>query len=322
MKKIALFEIAAWEKDWLIKNLTGFSLYFFHEALDDRHIPNERDFNVISVKNSSLPADILGVFPHLELISVRGRELPSIDFTVCRKRHIMVCRVPVYAVHAVAEFTFALILALSRRFCDIVTQSKKNPKSGSDGIGGYDLYGKALGVLGVGNIGSAVIRIARGFGMKVFAWNPKQNLQLASDLGFTYATAELLVSQSDILTIHLPYIPETKPDSTHKLINREVFARMKPGAFLVNTSHEKIIDSDALVDALRDGVLRGAALDKFSVDDAEKLREQEGVILTPNIAFSTQETFEQILQKTAENIRAYFKGFPQNAVGESFPEKL
>ncbi|MDO8558590.1 MAG: NAD(P)-dependent oxidoreductase [bacterium] len=318
-KKIAFFEVTAWEKEWLVKNLGGFEPKFYNSALNEEHIPPERHFQAISVgEGSFLTNAVLEAFSHLELIVIRGREFGNIDLVSCRNKKIMVCRAPTYAVHAVAEFTFALLLMLSRRVCEAVLRQKTGSDATLDRLRGFDLYGKTLGVLGTGNIGSAVIRIAKGFGMKVIAWNPKQNLQLASELGFAYMPFLSVLAHADVLTIHLPHV-QGGVGQTHHLLNREALTQMKRGSLLINTSGADIIDNDALGNLLQEGVLAGAALDVEPGTLREDFLRQERFIITPRMAFNTQETLEHLLRATTENIHAYFRGFPQHTVGQSAP---
>lgn len=311
MHKIAFFEIAAWEKDWLVKNLGGFSVKFYDFALDAHHLPPERDFKAISMgEGSVLAEDVLSAFPHLECVAVRSRSCSNISLVACRTRGVLVCCVPTHAVHAVAEFTFGLLLALTRKIGDAAKRARKNTIH-LDGLGGIDLYGKILGVLGTGHIGSQVIRIAKGFGMQVLAWNPRENLQLASELGFAYVPLESLVAHADILTVHLPYISTRETCSTHHLLHAAMLSRCKRGMLLVNTAHADIADNEAVWAGVEGGVLGGVAIDADPAAFPEKFYTHPHIMVTPRVAYNTQETHEHILQTTAENIRAYFRGFPQ-----------
>ena len=141
----------------------------------------------------------------------------------------------------------------------------------------------------------------------------KQNLQLASELGFAYTTLEEMVAHAHILTLHLPY----REKSTHHIIDRRAFLKMRRGILLINTAHEELVDTGALLWALGEGIVAGYASD-VAQDSAEieNLRKHPGVLLTPHSAWNTQETLEHLLRISAENIRAYFSGFPQNIVGE------
>ena len=311
-KKILFFETEAWERDWLVKNLGGFTLQFFDYPLDERRIPLEQDAAVICVgQNSVVSKRVLEAFSRLELVCVRFNECANIDFTACRERAVSVCRAPSRATHAVAEFTFALILALSRRICQALDACKTG--NASYALRGFDLAGKTLGVLGAGNIGSNVVRIARGFGMKVLAYNRKPNAQLAAELGFAYATPEDLMAHAHVLTLHLPYHIK----STHHIIDRAAFSHMRRGIHIVNTAHEKLIDSQALLWALEEGIVAGYATDVAKDPaDMENLRRRGSVLFTPNTAWNTQEALEHLLRISVDNIRAYFSGFPQNCMGE------
>jgi D-lactate dehydrogenase len=259
--------------------------------------------------------EVLDAFPKLELIAVRGRDVERVDLTACREKHVMVCRAPNTSAHAVAEFTFTLILALSRKVCAALARGAKGETS-RDRLRGSDLYGKTLGVVGTGNIGKAVVAIGKGFGMKVLAWNPKQNLELSANLNFTYVPLESLLTHADIISVHVPYVAQSQAASTHHLLNEERFLQIKHGAYVINTSHPDIVDTAALTKALRDGRIGGVALDATGANITDEFARDERVLLTLRVAGYTQDALENVLKTTVENIQAFFKGFPQNAVGE------
>lgn len=317
-KRIAFFGIEAWEKDWLVKNLGGFKLSFFPKPLNEDTIPSERDFSVISISDTmELSHKLLEVFPHLELVAVRGRRSRNIDLAACRKQRVSVTRIPSQAAHSVAEFTFALLLALARKINSAVECGANDAKS-TDGLRGTELFAKTLGVVGTGHVGVNVIRIARGFGMRVLAWNPKPNGQLSHEVGFAYVSEDALFSGSDIVTLHVPYVPSHESYSTHRIITRNLLERMRRGALLINTAHPELVDPNDLLWALKEGIVGGAAIDgELAPQVKEALRMFSNVLLTPRIAGNTQEAHEDVLRATAENIKAYFRGFPQNMVGST-----
>jgi len=201
-----------------------------------------------------------------------------------------------------------------------------------DGLRGFDLKDKTIGVVGAGHIGLHVIRIARGFGMTVLAFDVRRDSFLAEVLGFSYADLDTLLAQSDIITLHAPYNKHT-----HHLINRDNVGRIKRGAILINTSRGGLIDTEVLLKALDAGVIAGAGLDVLEGEEAiyeesallgdatnpERLRQaiqnhvilkHPNVVFTPHNAFNSQEALERILQTTAENIAAFTAGAPRNVV--------
>jgi D-lactate dehydrogenase len=322
-KKIILFEVQDWEREWLTRNLGGFELKFNDWAVQNGQVPAVgRDANAISIAGKSVVSEeILDLFPNLEMIAVRARYCSGLDLAACRRRKVLVSSLPKLGEHAVAEFTFALILSLSRKLTEAIKRGQEGNNS-SDGLRGFDLFGKTIGVLGTGLIGSEVIRIAKGFGMKILAWSAKQDLRMAQEMGFVYVPLEMLMAHSDVITLHLPYVTSDKPSSTNHLIGRKYLSICKRGALFINTSHEGLVDTSALVEALRQGVVGGAALDAYDRTYHRELSEMYEVKLTPQTAFNTTESREDVLRMTVDNITAYYRGFPQNVAGEDFPHVI
>lgn len=276
----------------------------------------------------------LDAMPQLKFISTRSTGFDHIDLEECKRRGIVVSSVPTYGDNTVAEHAFALILALSRK---IFQSYERTEKMVFDRLGleGFDLLGKTLGVIGCGNIGRYAVRIGRGFGMRVLVYDVHPNEEFAQETGciFTKDLEELLAG-SDVITIHVPYIL----GKTHHLINKENIKKVKQGAILVNTSRGSIVDTEALLWGLEEGLLSGAGLDVleeendtmdhisllskgFSKDQdiATLLRnhilvDRDDVIITPHNAFNSREARERIFQTTLENIKGYTAGKPTNVV--------
>ena len=244
----------------------------------------------------------------------------------------MVSNVPTYGENTVAEHTFGLILSLSRRIHQAYSRTIRGDFS-LDGLRGFDLKGRTLGVVGAGHIGLHVVRIGRGFGMDVLAYDLVQQPLLAEVLGFRYVALDELIAQSDIVTLHLPYLP-----STHHLLDRARLGLMKRGSLLINTARGPIVDTDALLWALDEGIIAGAGLDVVEGEDliadeelllrqgvvTEQLQaairghvllRRENVVITPHIAFDSQEALRRILDTTVDNVRAFMAGEPRNVVG-------
>ena len=280
---------------------------------------------------SKLTAKVLATLPKLKLIATRSTGFDHIDLAECRRRGVMVCNVPFYGENTVAEHTFALILALSRKVHEAFVRVRAGNFS-LDGLRGFDLKDKTIGVVGAGHIGLHVIRIARGFGMKVLAFDVRRNNFLAEVLGFEYAELDDLLGRSDITTLHAPYNMHT-----HHLIHPGNVGKIKRGAILINTSRGGLVDTDALLQALDAGILAGAGLDVLEGEESvleesallgdavnpEKLRraiqnhlilKKPNVVFTPHNAFNSQEALERILETTAENIAAFAAGTPKNVV--------
>jgi D-lactate dehydrogenase len=253
--RVAFFEVKDWERIFLAEGLPADQAYFDSGVLP---VPDERfrDVDALSVFiYSHVTKKFLEALPNLKLIATRSTGFDHIDLDACRSRGIAVCNVPSYGENTVAEHTMALLLMMARK----VHQSVIQVRSGHVDLAqltGFDLQGKTIGVVGVGHIGLHVIRIARGFGMRVLAFDVHREAFLADLLGFEYATMDQLLEQSDIVTLHCPLT-----EKTHHLLGREQFARMKPGALVINTSRGGVVDTDALVEALESGKLGGAGRD-------------------------------------------------------------
>ena len=273
-------------------------------------------------------------FPALKLIATRSTGFDHIDLAAAKERGVTVVTVPFYGENTVAEFTFALLLALSRRIIDADERVRSGTFSPA-GLRGFDLLGKTIGIIGTGHIGAHVIRMAQGFGMKVIAFDAYPNIDLSHTLNFTYLSLPELLAQSDVITLHVPYNPHT-----HHLINKENIVSIKKGAYLINTARGAVVETGVLVDALRNGILAGAALDVLEEEDGLKeeamlltmphpnadaiktvledhyLINHPRVIVTPHLAFNTTEAIERILNVTIKNIQDFTAGSPTNIAGD------
>ena len=283
---------------------------------------------------SKIDAPVFAAMPKLRFVTTRSTGFDHIDLKAAAAKGIPVSNVPVYGENTVAEHAFALILSLSRNLRKSYLRVMQNDFS-IEGLRGFDLKGKTLGVVGTGHIGLHLIRMGIGFGMKVLAFDVKEQKFMAEVMNFEYVTLEELFKRSDILSLHLPYLP-----STHHMINQKTIRLIKKGAVLINTARGGLVDTDALVQALDEGILSGAGLDVLEEEEflfEEKrfaatqpndqhwqklqttlknhvLLHRENVIYTPHMAFYSREAVERILETTAANIQSFFQGSPQNQV--------
>jgi D-lactate dehydrogenase len=331
--KIAFLELQPWEEKYLRGRADGTQeIIALPGVLEDKHLARIADAEIVSpFIYSKLTGERLAKLPKLKMVATRSTGFDHIDMTECARRGITVCNVPYYGENTVAEHTFALILALSRKVHEAFVRVRAGNFS-LEGLRGFDLKDKTIGVVGVGRIGLHVIRIARGFGMKVLAFDVKRDNFWAEVLGFEYAELNDLLGRSDIITLHAPYNRHT-----HHLINRDNIHKIKRGAILINTARGGLVNTDALLKALDDGILAGAGLDVLEGEEAiyeesallgdatnpEKLRtaiqnhlilKKPNVVFTPHNAFNSQEALERILDTTAENIRAFAGGAAKNVV--------
>ena len=325
--KIVFFETTAKEKKYIKKKLKDFDLQFFNEPLN-----NDFDYKLILDANvispfiySVVSAKIISQMKKLKLIATRSTGFNHIDLAAAKKKNVAVANVPYYGENTVAEHTFALILALSRNLHKAYMRTSSNDFS-IEGLRGFDLRGKTLGVIGAGSIGVHVIKIAKGFGMKILAFDAKPNHILTELLDFKYVPLDELLKNSDIITLHCPY-----NKFTHHLINMNNIKKVKKGALFINTARSGIIEPKALYYAIENNIFSGAGLDVFEGEDLLKeenqmltknvsvehletlfkkniLLKRENVILTPHIAFDSIEAIERILDTTVENIIAFFEG--------------
>src|SRR5215510_8953468 len=333
MAKRAFFEVSAAEEEYLWQHLDRSDTFSTARVFDPTEIPDPHHCEILSVFiNSHLNETVLKALPSLKLIATRSTGYNHVDLLYCQAHGITVSNVPIYGDNTVAEHTFALILALSRK----VIQSHNRARAGDfspAGLQGFDLRGKILGVVGTGHIGVHVIRIARGFMMNVIAFDLRPDKRLADALDFDYVDSlDALLAASDIVTLHAPLL-----ESTHHMINRENIWRMKKGALLINTARGGLVDTDSLLAAMEAGHCAGAGLDVFEGEtlikeerqllsneyDINELRtvvknlvllRRENIVVTPHIAFNSREALERILFTTIHNIQAFVAGKPSNVV--------
>lgn len=317
------FETTPDEQHYLSQHLPGETLRFHSEPLTRvAQVAEDADYlEILSpFVHSRLNADIINSLPNLKLIATRSTGYDHIAMPEAGERGLLVCNVPNYGDNTVAEHTFALILALSRNLHKAQMQAVAGNFS-LEGLQGFDLKGKMLGVVGVGHIGEYVMRLAKAFGMHLLAYDPVQDRTKAEHFGFTYTSLEDLLGQSDIVTLHAP-----ASSATYHLIGSHNIQQFKRGALLINTARGEMVDTEALVQALNEGILRGAGLDVLEGEETVSKEKQSllnrsllhrpDLILTPHIAFDSAEAVERILETTVANIKAFRSGRPQNQVNQ------
>jgi D-lactate dehydrogenase len=330
--RIAFFEIDDWEQHFLRRRLKGHALRFYREPLDSDNLDEVSDIEALSpFIYSRIDRPAIERLPELKLVTTRSTGFDHVDLRECHRRGIAVCTVPSYGENTVAEHTFALILSISRKTCAACLKRRAGDYS-INGLKGFDLKGRTLGVVGTGRIGLHVVRIAKGFGMNVLAYDVGQNLLLAEVLGFTYVPLDQLLAESDIVTLHVPY-----NEHTHHLLNRDTIKLMKKGTILINTSRGGLVDTEALIEALDTKRVAAAGLDVLEGEELIREEKQllyerdrlevlanlvkghillskDNVIYTPHVAFYSQEALKRILQTTVENVEGFLSGNPQNVV--------
>ena len=331
--KIIVFEVENREAPAFERIMAGNELLLVGPPLTAENAARYADAQIVSpFVYSLIDGAVLERMPALKMIATRSTGYDHIDIAACRRRGVAVCNVPSYGENTVAEHVFALLLAISHRLPEAMERARSDRFS-PEGLQGFDLAGKTLGVLGSGNIGRHVIRIARGFSMRVIAYDIRPDQDLARELGFLYVPLDELYAVSDVISLHLP-----ANEQTQNLISEKAFARMKDGVVIINTARGGLIDSHALIMALNSGKVAAAGLDVLP--DEPLIREEaelicsiyEGapdlrnlvadhvllrmrnVIVTPHSAFNTREAVQRIVETTVANIEAFLQGFVRNDV--------
>ncbi len=241
---------------------------------------------------SQFTKEIITSLPDLKLLLTRSVGTNHIDLDACAKQGIVVCHVPDYGSHVIAEHAFALLLGTLRH----IEEGNREVKAGHfdyHGLRGMSLFGKTLGIVGTGKIGRKVAKIGHGFGMKLLGSDQCRVLELTEFYGLTYTELPELLAESDVITLHVP----ATPDTTH-MINAETISHMKDGVILVNTARGELIDSQALLQALESGKIRYALLDVLEHERDflwnEKLLKHPNVIVTPHIAFYSDDSMKNM----------------------------
>jgi len=320
-----------WEKEFLAPLLPGAT--FIEGTLQDASgIPEDTEIIAIFV-NSPMGKEEFERFPNLKCVVTQSTGFDHIDLKEAKKRDVVVSSVPHYGSNTVAEHAFALLLTLSRKVYDAYKQVSEEGSFDQEGLRGFDLSGKTIGVVGCGGIGREAVKIARGFSMRVLISDPHEDAAFAQETGATFVPLDELFAQSDVITLHTPHMKET-----HHMIDAKAISKMKQGVYLINTARGGLIETEALVQGLQEGRIAGAGLDVLEEEgdmgeeerlligghpSFEELKtilanhyliDHPRVIITPHIAFNTDEALRRILETTVENIRAFENGAPINLV--------
>lgn len=323
MKKIAFFDAKPYDRTWFDQLNQHYHIkYYEHKLTPDTISLAHGCEAVIPFVNDTLDRTVIdGLCQEgIKMIALRCAGYNNVDRDAARGR-IPVVRVPGYSPYAVAEFTMGLLLTLNRKIHKAYFRTRDFNFS-LNGLVGFDLHGRTVGVIGTGKIGQIFIRICQGFGMHVLAYDPYP----VQDASFPYVPLEDLLAKSDIISLHCPLTEQTR-----HLINRDTIARMKDGVYLLNTSRGMLVESEPLLDALKNGKIAGAGLDvyeeetEFFFEDRSDTVQRDtllsllvsmpNVVLTSHQAFLTNEALHNIAQVTLDNLDTYFKdGTVLNAV--------
>jgi len=265
-------------------------------------------YDGILVAGMGLDSNMIKLGKKLKIISVYGAGYDKIDVEAATSAGIVVTNTPDAVTESTAEIAFGLILAVMRRIaeCDRRLRLESNFLWGMMENLGSNLYGKTLGIIGMGRIGKAVAKRARAFGMNICYYNRRRLAEeVEKELEASFYSLSELLEKSDVISIHVPLTKET-----YHLIGRQELDRMKPSAFIINTARGAVIDEQVLIKYLEEGRLAGAGLDVFEHEPKipHELLKMDRVVLTPHIGTSTLEARVQMAQAACQNIIDYFEG--------------
>ena len=318
MKKIAFYDTKPYDRTYFDKYGKNYEITYFEEKLNHHTAKITEGFDgVCAFVNSNINKMAIERMHErgVQILAMRCAGFSNVDIAAAAGK-LAVVRVPAYSPHAVAEHALALLLALNRRIYRAYIRTR-DFNFNINGLTGIDLYGKTAGIIGTGKIGRTFIDLCRGLGMKVIAYDPYP----AEGSGIEYVSLDTLFRESDVISLHCPLT-----ESSYHIIDREALGKMKDGAFLLNTSRGALVDSEALLEVLTAGKLRGAALDVyeeeanlFYEDMSDKIIKDDtlallvsrpNVLITSHQAFLTEEALDNIASVTIQNFDEFFAGKP------------
>ncbi|MFN8846130.1 MAG: 2-hydroxyacid dehydrogenase [Bdellovibrionales bacterium] len=320
--KIAIFDTHAFEKEIFIKTNLKYlhQLSFIESRLNSQTAEQCAGFNgVCSFVNDKLDADTLEILKKqgVKIIALRCAGFNHVDLKSALDLQMPVVRVPEYSPYAVAEHTLALLLTLNRKIHRAHARVREFNFS-LDGLVGFDLHGKTIGVIGTGRIGRVLIKILNGFGCRVLAFDKYPHPDILNRGSAEYCELETIYKNSDVISLNLPLTPET-----HHWINEKALSLMRPHVFIINTGRGGLINTAALLQALKNHKIGGAGLDVYEEEEAvffkdhsdtgidddalARLLTYPNVVVTSHQAFLTQEALTQIAETTLSNLHQFEK---------------
>ncbi len=319
MVKIAFFDTKDYDKhffDMYNKNY-NYDITYFETKLTKETAILAKGYDVVCIfVNDTADKETLEILEQngVKLIALRCAGFNNVDLE--NKGSLRVVRVPQYSPHSVAEHAVALLLNINRKIYKAYQRVKKYNFS-LDGLLGFDIYGKTVGVIGTGKIGKAFIEIMKGFGANIIAYDLFKDEKAAEEIGFKYVDLDTLYKESDIISLHCPLTPETE-----RMINKDSINKMKDGVIIINTSRGKLINTEELIEELYTGKIGGLGLDVYDEEGDFFLSDLSGsykrdknlsllismpnVIITSHQAFFTREALNKIADDTCKNIQEIF----------------
>lgn len=318
MKRVAFFDTKPYDKKWFDRLDKSFEITYFEDKLNSDTAILCKGFDaVIAFVNDNIDSDTVQklIKYNVKAVAMRCSGYNNIDFKAIGNK-IPVLRVPVYSPYAVAEHAMALFLCLNRKINKAYNRTREFNFS-INGLQGFDLNGKTAGIIGTGQIGRIFIKICKGFGMNILAYDPFP----IKNPDFEYTDLDTLYKKSDIISLHCPLTPESR-----HILNADSFSKMKDSVYIINTSRGGLIESESLLDALKSGKIAGAGLDVYEeeselffedyssriIDDdiLSLLVSLPNVIITSHQAFLTDEALKNIAEITIGNLNDFFAGRP------------
>jgi len=320
---LAFYDTKPYDRDYFgrASDAADFTLHYHEFRLTAETASSAQGADAVCVfVNDRLDRDCLTKLAELgvRLVALRCAGFNNVDRTAAAELGITVARVPAYSPHAVAEHAVALLMALNRKIHRAYNRVREQNFSLS-GLVGFDLHSKTVGIIGTGKIGRVAAQIFRGFGCRVLAYDPHPMDEWAAKHGITYTCVEELLRESGVVSLHLPLTAET-----HYLLNVTSIALMKPGAYLVNTSRGKLVETAAVIEALKSGHLGGVALDVYEEEEGIFFEDHSGAVLQddelarlmtfPNVlitahqAFLTHEALSEIASVTLDSVARFRDG--------------
>ena len=308
------FSVNPGDLSWDELNQFG-EVIIYERTSEDEVIDRCKGAEIILTNKVVLDATTLNMLPRLQYIGVLATGYNVVDLEVASRQNIVVTNIPAYSTESVAQMVFAHILNIVSRVEHYARENRKGRWTNSSDFCYLDhnlteLYGKRMGIIGLGNTGMATARIAQAFGLNVMAYTSKDEDELPN--GIRKVTLEQLYSESDIISLHCPLT-----DSTYHMINKETLATMKPTAILINTGRGPLVDDSAVATALHKGIIAAYGADVITTEPPKEdnpLLSAPYCYLTPHIAWATKEARTRLLNTCIRNIKAFLDGEPINQV--------
>jgi D-lactate dehydrogenase len=320
--KIAFFDTKAFSRDVFSRlSPSKYRLTFFEHRLTPHTVASAIGHDAVCVfVNDTVNEEVVKALHRLgvKLIALRCAGYNNVDLAACDANEIGVVHVPAYSPSSVAEHSIALMLALNRHIPRAYTRVRDGNFS-LDGLVGFEMRGKTVGVVGTGRIGKCAAKIITGFGCNVLAFDSREDKELVETFGVRYVDMDTILRESDIISLHVPLLP-----STRHMIDNEAIAKMKRGVMIINTSRGALVDAKALVRGLKSGQVGSAGLDVYEEEDAyffedfssalitddvlARLLTFNNVLITSHQAFLTKEALDSIAMTTLANIKEFEEG--------------